>query len=671
MNDVVSHGSAIEALIPAVTTDFKNRAKKVIGQYIKSAILIDDDWPDLSELESRIALDASTEAGEHEVETEADQLETNETQAEIFISAVGAPTSFPVHAVASSSRVSEATRLLKIQDFFLKEGVICTGFKYKTSDKDRAPKLAKNADIVILDWNFGNDGGAGAVGILKALTDGHLRFICIFTDQPDLSVIKKRILEDVCGESFIADNTTDFKAKNFIFTLRNKAIPGSTSENKSLEADLFDDALLHLSTHYCGFLQLAMLELTARHRSSLLKHLVRFSQEYDTAFLTESSLQHSPFADSDLRAILIDEWKVALETSVIDEDMQILGDGGRSAFAISLADNCGKVTQKYMNECMTAVGLSCKPAEMDAFFKVVQEKDLRTFDIQVSDWLNKGAKECAPAPKSFKDENIAKWNIALLYALSNPNVATTPSLSKVYKFVFGLDALFNQQQVLPSELTQGTILKYDADHFLICITPLCDTARLGTGHYPYTFLSATRAKNEEPFKRGDYCVIMDGTMPVCLHVDIKNSFVYEIDPHSRKLAIGKPVEMYPLTFPRVKANQKTAENAAAPVTSKGSEVSSPLRTVADVTGTPPNPHSNTVSNADKDSATIKNQVGPGDKIKQDSLAAAEVVKTEPALKTTVVGQLRSDFFLMLTAAAASSASRVGVNRVELIRVQMK
>lgn len=633
---------ANQILEPDVTAvsqlpDYSGRAKMIIGSYIKSAILIDDYWP------------AYNERGEILVAT--DDISGTEVEADVefceeeVLSETGAALKTAMPIVATNNASDVAVRLLKIQDCFTKKGIICTGFKYTDQEKQFAPILAKNADIVILDWNFAGDKGVGAVEILKELKDGQLRFICIFTDDPNLITIKKRILEDVCSTTFDdKNNETDFKVENFVFTLRNKTIKNETSANESSEEKLLDDAISHLSVHYHGFLQLAMLEMTSQHRNTLLTHLVKFSSEYDAALLSEAALADSPLnLPSNLRALLIDEWKIALDSA--DADRCLLGESGRTAYAASLKVNSPKISMEFLNACVTALGLKPPVDEMNRFFGVPLGQTQRKFDCDIGKWLDDGAISPAPSYRELKAKEAAKMTVATLYALSHADsLDQNPTQEAIYNHVFRLDALFNQQQLLPKELTQGTILKFDDENYLICITPLCDAARYKEGFYAYSFLGATRASSEKMLAQAnDYCVFLEKGKPVCLHVDIKSPYVYEIGHEARVISLGKLVAMRPRRLPSGKPLQTSSEGASFVSEKEGS-----VTVLISVDGAP-------------DSKVVS------DSIDGETMTESVPRNADGTFSLTVVGQLRTDFFLMLTAASASNSVRVGVNRMEFIR----
>lgn len=633
---------------PAVTAtplshDFSGRAKKIIGDYFKSAILIDDYWPAYNE---RV-----------EILTSTDDLSSAETEAEIesldedVPSGVQAKLATAMPPISKTNASNVAERLLKIQDHFTKKGIICTGFRYTDQEKQFAPILAKNADIVILDWNFAGDNGVGALEILRALKDEQLRFICIFTDEIDLISIKNRILAEICSPPEESNMMTDFKVSNFVFTLRNKAIANVKSANESSEENLLDDAITHLANHYHGFLQLAMLEMTSRHRNTLLSHLVRFSPEYDAALLSEAALIPSPLnLPSNLRALLLDEWKIALDSVDYEADMCLLGKPGRTAYAASLKVHSPKITSVFLNACVTALGITVKSDDMDRFFATPEGELQRKFDRDIGVWLDEGAINPVPIPQGVKAKDRAKMTVATLYALSHLDaVDRIPTQEEIYDHVFRLDALFNQQQLLPKLLTQGTILKFDNENYFICITPLCDAARHTSGYYAYSFLGATKAPSEKMLDREEnYCVFLENEKPVCLHVDIKSPYVYEVGHEAIGVEFGKQVAMRPRILPSGKSLLFPPEVKINGIISM-EEISPSLSTTADA---PP------------DSVAICKEESRGCTTAPNS--PQDLMGT---FNLTVVGQLRTDFFLMLTAASASNSVRVGVNRMEFIRLQ--
>lgn len=618
------------------TADFSCIARKIVSRHIKSAVLIDDDWPsddyisnekyqsDLNNSENNT--DPTQEYAEEKIldeEYEEDIISENFAEEDI--------SDFP-HADLLNAKKNKASnnpnadRLIKIHKSLVQRGIICTGLKYTAKEKNLASLLAKNSDILILDWNFGSDAGAGAIDILKELaTDGQLRFVCIFTDQPDLSSIKHRIFKDIFSINQEVDASYDFKAGNFIFTLRNKSVSGIGEKYKSTSEDLFDDAVTHIAANYSGFLQLSMLEMTSRHRNTMLTHLTKFTPEFDAAIFADSSQEGSPAKLSEnLRALLLDEWRIALEGNANSQEIWTLEEGGRKAYAISLKNNIGSVTKEYLTKCMKAMGITDAEKTTDLIFKKNTPDSDTPFKNIVGQWLDNGAE--GDVPLGIKKAHVAKLTVAVLYVLSHPNKKgkdITPS--EVWRDVLRLDALFCQQQILPEDLTQGTILKYDENSYFICITPLCDTVRLKTGYHAFSFLSATKAKPEEVLALSpDYCVFVENNEPVCLHIEIKRPYTFEFNDASRKITSKNSYEIY-------------ARHRLLP------EI--PVKSVIEKKATLVTSPENTIESVSEFNEGARSILIP----------------------FKVAGQLRGDFSFMITAASASNGSRVGINRVEFIR----
>jgi hypothetical protein len=655
----------------SITHDYHGRAKRIIERFVRTAVLIDDDWPALAEVVERLELIDSKraeadspvrpmQAAESEVENEVEDDDSGLKQggADVFVKNmldirnVGASGS-ALSPVVAGTTVS-AARLLQIQDDFVRRGVIFTGVKYTKADEARGPRLAKNADILILDWNFAGDSGAGAMKILRELNqDGQLRFVCIFTDQRNLLEIKNAILRTVFGKENDADERLDFPIANFVFTLRHKPVPDLHSEEISQVQTLFDDAIGNIANHYSGFVQLSILEMSSHHRHTMMTHLARFSRDFDSAILAETAQKDSPVdMGTSLRALLLDEWRVALESSAATNDYWMLSKG-RGLYAASLKKNLPLMTSEFIEACASAVGVTGLSTALPRLFQVGNFGGIRQreFDFTVGEWLEGGAAENLVLP-GIKGKQSARVTFALLYALNHPErCLELPTATQIYRNLMRLDALFSQQLTLPSEIMQGTILKYDSETYFICITPLCDSARYTDGYNPYMFLEATRA-DESAFLEPatDYCVFVEVDDPVCLHVDIKRPHVFEINNVNKKIAPSgrNIIDVRYRTLPPQRSNNKIEMEALI--------LPSKAVAAAPLNDTSQEHLLEEQKNAEKDlqgaSAVVE---GPRN------------VSQHETIRLSVVGQLRTDFFLMFSAAAASNSARVGVNRVEFIR----
>jgi len=630
--------AAYAKLMPS---DYTAKAKDVIRSFIKTVVLIDDDWPEMRDIAShinsgkvaknsaspvdsssilkaqKILVDSRSHHEEffgassveaHEAESEAefeDEEEQEQEQESENIAEIDAPASMGYGILNQNGQ-----RLLGIQDHFIGNGLIFTGFKYTSQSKLLAATLAGRSDILILDWNFAGDNGSGAVEIIKKLrSDGQLRFVCIFTDQPDLLNVKAAIVSQAFNSNATISDQVDFAMENFVFTLRNKSIQGQESIHASSATSLYDDALEKIAEHYNGLLQLCMLEMSSKHRANMMKHLTRFSSNFDIALLAESAQKGSPIdMSTNLRSLLLDEWRSALESET-DADKASMLSMGRKSYLSNLRKHVSKVTYDQFKSCLDAAGISSDPTQL---FEAPRGSTERRFDTSVTAWLEAGALSNINFDGLSTSKNASKVTLAVLHSLTHPADANgqfnAPHKEEFYNDVVQLDALFQQQMTLPAEITQGTILKHSEHEYFICITPLCDTARLPEEYHAYTFLGATAMTGPNIFSKApDYCIFVEENKPICLHVEVKRPHVFEIDHLNRKIGSAGAR--------RIKARYRLLSSGRS---------------------------------------TLKE----GD----ESTGQAHF-----DISLEIVGQLRTDFFLMLTSAAASNASRVGVNRAEMIR----
>ncbi len=157
-------------------------AQNVLRDYLRSAVIIDDQWPE-------------TAVGEAGVD-EADEsmLVDDSNPDDIGMEDVAEP-AVDVSPPRPVDNLEDARLLAELQRSLLQAGLIACGFRYTHQARDTAIDLARRADIVVLDWHLADDDGADALAILEKLRGNELRFICIFTGHGRIPEVR-HALED-------------------------------------------------------------------------------------------------------------------------------------------------------------------------------------------------------------------------------------------------------------------------------------------------------------------------------------------------------------------------------------------------------------------------------------------------------------------------------------------
>ncbi len=557
---------------------YDDLAQSVLRDYLRSAVIIDDQWPE-------------TVGGEADVdELDESMLVTDEIPDDVGIENVGDPArDIPPPRPADNPK--DARLLADLQRALLQEGLLACGFRYTHQNRKVAVALARRADIVVLDWHLVDDDGADALAILEELRDNELRFVCIFTGHGRIQEVRQA-LEDRLGKASgtLKAEGPDLRIGNLVIAIRNKKglaeeAPGLTVEPGKMLAE----ALRGLVSNYNGLVQLAMLELTQQHRRQLPAILKRIDKSIDTAVLLEAGDESSPVGQGGaFLSVLVDEWRAHLEQE--HSKLRVLGAGGRQLFGAQLARRLGELSETDVEAALERTGVKAA--------KALASRDTRG---QLQEWLAGGCKGTVPVAPDVTlgkaKRPLASWGVLQASLGAVKEESTAPLLR--------LDALFHQQFEPPDKLTQGAVVAVhqagpDHNDYYLCITPACDAVRPpqpleGRSHL-FTFLRATPIIPESLFaaksKKPAYCVVEHDERLLCLEINLKEKFILAIA--ARKF----------------------------------------------------------------ENETVQGRLTLG-----SSVLVASV-------ELCFVAQLRAEHALSITAAAAADASRVGVNRVELVRSRL-
>lgn len=564
-------------MTPSPTT-YDELAQCVLRGYLRSAVIIDDQWP-----ETVIGEEHTDDIDESAlIEDRVPEDGTDEPFAQ---AASDAPPLRP------PDNPEDARLLAELQQSLLRSGLLACGFRYTHQARDIAVELARRADIVVLDWHLIEDDGADALDILEQLRGNGLRFVCIFTGYGRIGEVS-HALRDRFGIPS-ADPEPDLQIENLIIAIRykNGIIDEQTPGYTVGPGQLLPEALKGLANSYNGLVQLTMLELTQFHRQQLPEILERFDKSIDEAVLLEAGNELSPVGQRGaFLAVLVDEWRAHLDRD--SSKLQALGSEGRRLFGKRLATRLGDISEEAIEEILRQMRI--KPTTAKSF---AQKSSTTQGAEKLRLWLGGGCEGPVPAVHggSFNTKTgehlLAAWGVLQAVYGAAGEEKTQPLLR--------LDALFHQQFEPPEKLTQGTVVAVDhgtehADYYL-CITPLCDAERPETFANLFTFLRTEPVPPENLFTSGNrkaaYCVVESEEHLLCLEVLLKQRVVLEVEDR---------------TF---------------------------------------------------DAGVVRGRLTPR--------------RSKPrVVRLHRIAQLRPEHALSITALAAADASRVGVNRVELLRSRL-
>lgn len=490
---------------------YNELAQHILRDYLRSAVIIDDQWPEPANSEPAVTVLDESSLVEEAIE-ETPQGEE------------GGDFSEDLMQPRPRENREDAQLLADLQRSLLREGLLTCGFRFTHQTIDAAIRLARRADIVVLDWHLTADDGADALKILEALKGDDLRFVCIFTGHGRVPEVR-HALENSLGkpESDHGSREADLRIENLVIAIRKKQGIADESPEFTVGPDnLFSEALQGLVSNYDGLVQLTMLDLTQLHRRQLPSILSRIGRYVDSPVLLEAGDVASPVGQGGaFLGVLVDEWRAQLEQKSLD--LRPLGLMGRRLFGKRLSERLRDVSEEDLERSFDKV--SVKGA------KNFSSKKAR---IHLCEWLEKGCDDSFPklngANLKEGQERPAGWGVLLAVSGLDEEVPSLPLLR--------LDAMFHQQYEEPKELTQGTVVSFrrlgtQLPDYYICATPACDATRPEKIENWFTFLRTERIDSQSLFnpKANDlaaYCVIKTGEQYSCLEVRLKQRIVLRI-----------------------------------------------------------------------------------------------------------------------------------------------
>lgn len=548
---------------------FSSISQVIVREYVRSALIIDDQWP-----EQRIDY-SDDDTGEPD-----DQLADGAQQSDIEIVDVELPSEAAQPGKADDV---DAEILDHLRHRLLREGILTCGLRYRHTDRAMAIELARRADIVVLDWHLVGDDGSEALEILRPLRGDCLWFICIWTGHGRAEEVRERLIQGLgpcepTGEF----RKADLRIGNLAIAIRIKQGLGEEPELAVGPEQFLEVVVQGLASSFGGLVQLAILEMTTRHREHLPEILDHIGSPIDIAILLEAGDKNSPAAPGGaLVAVLVDEWRSRLEQH--SDKLKSLSEDGLRAFGAKLRSERGGDWTDRMQKLLAGFGINPQTAKQQTN-AIISSAD---------HWLEEGCRGDIPQA-SQKSARLVSW--AALLSTSGYDQSMPPLLH--------LDALFHQQFNLATSLTQGTIVSIthnEKTFYLICITPLCDAVRPeGIGRL-FTFARSRVVPPEEVFKGGSadhYCVVRHGKDWLCLAVLLKERVSLEVE-----------------------SPQFSADGIVNARLSFG--------------------------------------------------GSQEPLEEDKSIQLNNIAQLRLEHALHLAAAAAADASRIGVNKVEMIRTRIK
>jgi len=396
-------------------------------------------------------------------------------------------------APAGSIVIADTERSLDagaVSSAFAGRGLICSVLKPLESDnlKDAIIKSAVRSDILVLDWQMFNDGDT-AMEITKTLADlddatgGRLRLIAVYTSESPLSAVAAKIQAKY--PTLIRDGSTlaFHKASTRIILLAKDASPNAVDEDKyAVSATELPDRLIKEFAWFAeGLLPNATMAAIAGIRDNTHRILARFDKSLDGPMLTHRVLIPSAEdAEGYVSELILGE---------ISAQMPIHS-------AVSAHAGREKIEEYLAHR--RSQGLSPR-LMMDENGNT--HRDLT--DAELLNIIEQGRKGL-PGNVQISDKNFPHRLYLLFSGDISKAKADHISFSVRSKLKRDASSVKQENELTWPKLKLGSLLKYDKK-FWICLTPICDSARIPiTGG---SFLFAELTINKE--NKSDF-VIPDG-----------------------------------------------------------------------------------------------------------------------------------------------------------------
>ena len=219
---------------------------------------------------------------------------------------------------------------------FADMGITCCPYRPGSeSDSEivkRATQIARNADIVVLDWTLGETGDTRAIQILKTILEqdaqagGRFRLVAIYTGDRRVFEIVNSVRDEVFQEPPLTGDGAaeggDYSVTNGQATVIfvNKGSVESTLKGiRAIDADSLPDYLVsQFSTLTDGLMPNVVLASIAAIRAATHHMLGRFDNKLDPAILTHRALLRNPEDAEEFTVNLVgDEVRAILAASEV------------------------------------------------------------------------------------------------------------------------------------------------------------------------------------------------------------------------------------------------------------------------------------------------------------------------------------------------------------------
>lgn len=425
-----------------------------------------------------------------------------------------------VVVVDDEASYSESAKTFKLHageviEAFAASGKLCSVYKVtRKQDEANVLKLAKKADVIVLDWRIGLEEpsskgtvsdeeedveiddvrGQFALGLIRKLVeeDAGLKLILVYSGETDLAGITETIAAHLKTSDIEFDkNDFNLSLKNLRISVYGKGTLKSKKLNEQaktriVEYDQLPEKIIkEFAVLASGIVAIIALKSISLIRENASKLLTTFNSSLDPAFLTHKALLPDPAEALDrlLEVIGLDVQSLILNhNSVeinIDEIVNLYIKDNCAADVIFNFPDRGRFKKLVIPETVSNDHLSIiTRVGIENFFKInsheVNADDRNLFQ----QYCHLELIDSYAINKETQDELLE----------SNLDFAKLTTLKNFYL-----------SDYIPI-LIQGTILKDDQSntfHYWLCIQPECDCVRIKNNQQRFLFLWLKKVSPEK------------------------------------------------------------------------------------------------------------------------------------------------------------------------------
>ena len=396
----------------------------------------------------------------------------------------------------------------------------------------RATKMARLADIVVLDWELGGDvdGDKGtwkAREIIKAVlhdddqTGGRQRLLTLYTATPDLRSVYSDVVEDICSVEYksgkFVQNRKELSLNNgvarIVFLNKDTSITESRNMTTVSEEDLPSRLIEEFVKLNRGLFPTIVLHSIASVRETTHHILSTFNSNLDPALISHRSLLPDPqdseefvldLISGELRAVLslnqigilhadVNAHKERLAEYLSDQDTFSLN----KDISVTRQEAFDLVTNgsEAFEEVCKSVLYRWVDAQTEIKHKIIPRK--------LSKKVAKALIESSNTKEIKKHIDVPNFNFNNLIALFTQTQKDGNSINCEFSRLTTLKREYFGNRHLPAgwlpKLIQGSIIRkiedtgQFSDEFLLCIQPRCDSVRLKKKRdFPFLVLAKTK-----------------------------------------------------------------------------------------------------------------------------------------------------------------------------------